>query len=85
MRTQPIHTASLRACTPESPPLPPTSPHAAWTAATPSFAPRVGGATSVHPQLTLAPVRGSVENTGLGDDVKQALRASARSGLNLIL
>ena len=45
--TQPAHT--------ESPPLRPTSPHAAWTAATPSFAPRVGGATSVHPHACTCP------------------------------
>ena len=73
--TQPAHT--------QSPPLAPTSPHAAWAAATPSFAPRVGGATSVHPHACICP--GSLEHTDLGDDVKQALRASARSGLQLIL
>ena len=45
--TQPAHT--------ESPPLRPTSPHAAWTAATPSFASRVGGATCVHPHACPCP------------------------------
>ena len=50
-RAQPIHSLHRhRAC-----PLLPTSPHATWTAATPSFAPRVGGATSVHPHACTCP------------------------------
>ena len=73
--TRPAHT--------ESPPLRPTSPHAAWTAATPSFA---HGWVARRPcTLTLAPARHSLVGNDLGDDAERALRAAAHSGLRLSL
>ena len=77
--TQPAHT--------ESPPLRPMSPHAAWTAATPSFAPRVWVARRPC-TLTLALARRRLYGNGLGDDAERAIMQArtmqARRGLELI-
>ena len=64
--TQPAHTGS--------PPLRPTSPHAAWTAATPSFAPRVGGATSVDPHACTCP------SQAVGQRPRRRRRAGPQGG-----
>ena len=45
--------------------------------------PLVGGVRART--LPLAPARRSLEGNGLGDDAEQALKASARSGLRLLL
>eukprot|EP00964_Phaeocystis_antarctica_P053831 scaffold31616_cov59-Phaeocystis_antarctica.AAC.1 len=78
--TRPAHTRSTwppprqhpRRCHPR--------PHPAWTA---SFCSRVGGVCAcTHPR---APARRRLMYTGLDDDAKQALKAAAGSGLELIL
>ena len=84
-RAQPTHSLHTHraSCLLAAAPLPPTPPHPAWTAATPSFA--HGWVASARAPSRLQPARRRLQVNGLGADTEQALRAAARDGLELKL
>ena len=88
-RAQPTHSLHthtahrLLAAAPTPSPLPPTPAHPAWTAAHALLCPRVGGVRAYT--LPLAPARRSLGGNDLDDVTEQALKAAARSGLELEL
>ena len=71
----------MLAAVPTASPLPPNPAPPRVDRGHALLCPRVGGVRACT--LPLAPARRRLGNTGLGDDAEQALKAAARSGLEL--